>query len=184
MRGGWDVRLGSTRKSTRPTPPILPICCSSCPSHPLLVRMTSKPRLDASIVRRVPPSRAVPPSPRKQHVRFPCSSRGAGSPLQHLQAALKPRETSPARSNGCMGALVCPRREGCGWVGRAGCASRRRTRGEGAAALPAVKPGKGRGVVKSESCRRRFGARTSCQARTCGRLRFVIGQCAPGRSPT
>lgn len=30
-------------------------------------------------------------------------------------------------------------------------------------------------------CRR---ARTSCQERTCGRLRFVIGQCAPGRSPT
>lgn len=29
-------------------------------------------------------------------------------------------------------------------------------------------------------CRR---ARTSCQRRTCGRLRFVIGQCAAGRSP-
>lgn len=30
-------------------------------------------------------------------------------------------------------------------------------------------------------CRR---ARTSCQRRTCGHLRFVIGQCAAGRSPT
>lgn len=30
-------------------------------------------------------------------------------------------------------------------------------------------------------CRR---ARTSCRRRTCGHLRFVIGQCAAGRSPT
>lgn len=68
-------------------------------------------------------------------------------------------------------ASAVPEREGLGRLG--GCIV------TSAGGWPGVRAESKAG--EGTRCRR---ARTSCQRRTCGHLRFVIGQCIAGRSPT
>lgn len=92
---GMDIRLGKhlgTPSSTRSNSHRQ--SCPSCPSHPILTQTAChRPRLDASIVPSVPPSRLSrhSPSPRKQHVRFlPASIPSGKCPRGRRVAASRP----------------------------------------------------------------------------------------------
>lgn len=106
------------------------------------------------------------PSPLKQRIRFPHPSPRAAAPVSSRPDRLKAEVKAGRWDERCCCCCCCLlllrplfREEGSlnGWSHR-----HHSKAGEGT------------------RCRR---ARTSCQRRTCGHLRFVIGQCVVGRSP-
>lgn len=168
------TRLGEQRPAaTRPS-----LRRQSCPSLPVASNSVCGCRYRASGVPLPSPAAPIPPSPRKQHV-----SLLHAFPYRRAVASHRPGRLKAESQEGQGGMNDACKPTCCWWYCCCRCA------GEGGlwwlvgciVASPGVPANSSSKAGEATRCRR---ARTSCQRRTCGHLRFVIGQCAAGRSPT
>lgn len=174
--GRWAGGEGCANPAGRATP-----SCDSAQLAPSILsifarRIQSCLRVQVSCLGFALPSPAapIPPSPRKQHVSLLHAFPYRRAVASHRPGRLKAegQEGQGGMNDACELLLPWCRRGRplvVGWshryIPRGACEQQQYHSKAG----------------EATRCRR---ARTSCQRRTCGHLRFMIGQCAAGQSPT